>query len=35
MEFISGQDVRSIFDRGRSQSLKLDLGMRPYRDGSM
>lgn len=27
MEFISGQDVRSIFDRGRSQGLTLDLGI--------
>ena len=27
MEFISGQDVRSIFDRARSQNIQLDLGI--------
>ena len=30
MEFISGQDVRSLFDRGAMQSIKLDLGVCAY-----
>ena len=30
MEFISGQDVRSLFDRGTVQSIKLDLGVCTY-----
>ena len=27
MEFISGQDVRSVFDRAKAQGIKLDLGV--------
>lgn len=30
MEFISGQDLRSIFDRARSKEIKIDLGICAY-----